>query len=401
MRQWNERKRNSTLLKNAVTMKCLTLLFLMISFISFTAISSEEYAVRHDISAVASYLRCESPSREFHTNILAWVRPSENKVWKSYYRGEMELLPGVYVSNDLPVEGMNEWRNANKIFMIIRPDNKGFLVLEDQNGVRSFAPGSKECYWNENVILFGPANNGLCFYFQRGSNCLFTVFSPFGLQNKMRFDRTFEPVDLGKVLEPKNDICNRPCFTNHLYYAVPKGTRYGPMNDKEQVDLKLPPDEIAKMEKKHLEKMNNLAGLYERDPDLKESLLHIEKYYLWISEQGDGDLIVRVGGMYFKINTDGPIMFDECLMNSAVYSFCDNEISIINVLLSQQKSYASDTYLQRFTADPSFQQKRVYKRIKPFDFDLLQPVSRYYSDRKTLYESTYEWLYERKRRDDW
>lgn len=313
----------------------------------------------------------------------------------------MELLPGVYVSDDLPVEGMDEWRSANKIYMIIHPDNKGSLVLEDQKGDRSFAPGSNECYWNENVIFFGPANNGLCFYFQRGSNCLFTVFSPFGLQNKMRFDRIFEPVDLTKAHEPKNDICNRPSFTNYLYYAVPKGTRYGLINSGEQIEVKLTPDEFAKMQKKHLEKIGNLASLYEREPDLNESLLHIEKYYLWISEQGDGDLIVRVGGMYFKMNTDGPILFDECIMNSAIYSFCGDEISIINVLSSQQKPHASDSYLQRLTTDPSFQQKRVYKKIKPFDFDVLQPVGRYYSDRKTLYENTYEWLYERKRRDDW
>jgi hypothetical protein len=381
-------------------MKLLILWTLIVSLSCCPTFSSEERFVRHDISAVASYLRCESTSREFQTNILAWVRPSENKVWKSYYKGEMELLPGVYVSNDLPVEGMNEWRSAKKIYMIIQPGNKGFLVLEDQNGARSFAPGSKECYWNENAIFFGPSNNGLCFYFQRGSNCLFTVFSPFGLQNKMRFDRLDKAFDLADVQGPKYEISNNPCFTNYLYYTVPRGTRYGPIDSKTQIELNLPTDEFARMQKKHSEKMAGLAGLYERNPDLEESQLHIEKYYLWISEQGEGDLIVRVDGMYFKMNTEGSILFDECLMNSAVYSFCGNEISIINVLSSQQKPHASDSYLQRFTTAPSFQQKRVYKRIKPFEFDVLQPVSRYYSDKKTLYENTYEWLYERKKRDN-
>ncbi len=363
--------------------------------------AAEKQVVRHDISAVASYLSCGSTSRDFQTNILTWARPSENKVWKSYHRGEMELLPGVYVSNDLPVEGMNEWRSANKIFMIILAENKGFLVLEDQKGIRSFAPGSKGCYWNENVIFFGPSNNGLCFYFQRGSNCLFTVFSPFGLQQRMQFNRLAKAFDLTDVQEAKYEISNNQCFTNYLYYTVPKGTRYGPVDSQTQIELNLPTDEFARMQKKHSEKMSSLAGLYERNPDSEEFQLHIEKYFLWISENGDGDLIIRVGGNYYKVNTDGPVIFDECLMNNSIYSYSGAEISIINVFLLQQKPHASDAYLHRFTTVPSFQQKRVYKKIKPFDFDLLQPVSRYYLNKKTFYESTYEWLYERKRRGDW
>jgi hypothetical protein len=326
---------------------------------------------------------------EFKTNIVDYVRNSGKRVLENY-EYEKKFIPGTYVCTNVPVEEVAEWEGTKQIYIVISTNDIGHLILENNAGEFSFAPGSENCYWNENSIFFGPNNNGLCFYFQRGSNCLYTVFSPFGLQIKMRFDRTPETFDLSKIRKSQNLICSGSSFTNYLYYTVAQGTKYG-VNREKKLSLRLSSIKFEEMAKIHANIMRSREGLYERKPDENELKINIKAVYLLISD-GKGDIIINIDGTYYLRNSNYPIIFDECFANSHVYIATSDSITTLNVFWPCIGPLRDIRTVWPFSL-PWFQRKQTYKRVAPIEMDVVCTKYLFYQGKKIESESTMEWFY--------
>ena len=170
---------------------------------------------------------------------------------------------GVWESDELDFSDFSEWRGTKKLCLKVLSAADVRLELVRPDGSHATAPDSDGGFITSRTIFLGPKNSGLLFEYVMASNHIYSLFSPNGLQQRIRF------------------VKKRPLNTEELVSAVfsnPKVASIINLVPGKHTKEKFPvPDDYFAA----------ISGLYCDEDPFEEDRKTIEKSYIMINRHGD------------------------------------------------------------------------------------------------------------------
>ncbi len=227
---------------------------------------------------------------------------------KEFYHSElpklMERRLGVWESDEQDFSDFDEWRGAKKLCLKVLSAADVRLELVKPSGNHVTAPESSGGFMTDRSIFLGPEHNGLLFDYVMASNHIYSLFSPNGLQKRIRFV---------KSRELNSEECATATRNNPKVSNVPNFSYF------ESFIKKFPvPDDYF---------VSN-AGLYCNETPLNECREYMDKEYIMINRHGDAFYFYkRKSDGRFAININGqPRNFDRYRFGGTRYYVCGAKI---------------------------------------------------------------------------
>lgn len=190
---------------------------------------------------------------------------------KKFYQSQLPLMLerrlGVWESDEQDFSDFSEWRGAKKLCLKVLSANDVRLELVRPDGSHASAPDSADGFITSGSIFLGPINNGLLFNYVMASNHIYSLFSPNGLQKRMRFVKKRSLHEDGHITltngNPSVAIIPNynydfKCSTNS-FWALPNSVKY----------------------------FASIAGLYCNDEEFVEDREKTIKSYIMINRHGE------------------------------------------------------------------------------------------------------------------
>lgn len=103
-------------------------------------------------------------------------------------------------------------------------------------------------------------------------------------------------------------------------------------------------------------------------------------------------MILNIGGLNYLKNSSYNINFDECFVNGDIYKKTDTGIITMNVFSFSLVNANSERGLSYFSNHEWFQRKTVFKRIPPFEMEVIVPTFKIIDGKKFMLEDTMDWF---------
>jgi len=205
---------------------------------------------------------------------------------KEFYRSQLPLMLdrrlGMWESDELDFSDFSEWRGTKKLCLKVLSAADVRLELVRPDGSHATAPDSDGGFITSRTIFLGPKNSGLLFEYVMASNRIYSLFSPNGLQQRIRFVKK-RPLN---TEERTAAACDNP-----KVYHVPNFSSLKSFVEKYPV-----PDKFFAA----------AAGLYCDDSPFKEYRKYKDKSYIMINRHGDAFYFYkRKSDGKFAINING------------------------------------------------------------------------------------------------
>ena len=211
---------------------------------------------------------------------------------------------GVWESDEQDFSDFDEWRGAKKLCLKVLSAADVRLELVKPSGSHVVAPESSGGFMTDRSIFLGPEHNGLLFDYVMASNHIYSLFSPNGLQKRIRFvkSRALNSEECATATRNNPKVSNVPNFS---YF--------------ESIIKKFPvPDDYF---------VSN-AGLYCNETPLNECREYMDKEYIMINRHGDAFYFYKSkSDGRFAININGqPRNFDRYRFGGTRYYVCGAKI---------------------------------------------------------------------------
>lgn len=276
-------------------------------------------SARHDFSACYSSL--SDQFSHIHNNAV------RSKV-TNWYQRRLESMVGVYESEQSERLNYFEWAGCAKLLIYVQDTNHISLIVEGSDHLLYQANDSCGGILTDKTLFFGPSQAGLCFYYETVGDTLFTIFSPFGLQEKIVFRRT-------------NKLINR--IPSEVYKPIFERTRMGGSftNWEYYIDCSTNREQVRRCELKRMERLESIRGTYvyknqkERGCKLWSNA---DEVYLIINNTNDVVLAELVRNKLYFVEESRPACIDDRMIKFgipmpyiALYTMKSNTLSAIFV----------------------------------------------------------------------